>query len=265
MTTATTTAADELARVREALAQYDPWPLPPVRPDVAMEDAFLRDALARPDDDVPLLVFADWLDDRDDLRAAPTRLLARLRAARRALPMDAVEAAPATWPAPPSVPSDPQERFDDGSRALCRLASQEAMRLNHEYSGTQHLLLAFAAVETFAARKPGEWGLPSYGDVKAVVERITPTVPDMIIMGGRPPLTPRMKTALQFAVQEAVTFDAPNLTADHLLLGLCRTAPSVATAALRLLGVTPASVCEHTLYRLGREPMPWLHGRPEVW
>jgi ATP-dependent Clp protease ATP-binding subunit ClpC len=248
----------EFQQVYEALAELGPWPLPADRPHAALEDAFLRDTLAHPEEAAPLLIFADWLEDHGDRRAAPVRLLARLRSLRRGPQPRMAEQFSGLWPAPPAVPQDFLHRFDDESRLAAQMAHQEAQRRNHEYAGTQHLLLAFAR------RAPAEWGLPSHGEVDAVVEQLTPTGPDILIM-SKLPQTPRMKAVAHFAIEEAIGFAEEFVTPSHLLLGLCRTTPGLATAALRQLGVAPAAVCQRVLTRLGREPMRWLHGRPEVW
>src|SRR4051794_33408182 len=61
-----TEAWEEFKRLSQELTDLNEYRLPEPRPDAAMEDAFLLDALARPDEELPLLAFADWLADRGD-------------------------------------------------------------------------------------------------------------------------------------------------------------------------------------------------------
>src|ERR1700748_3687180 len=98
------------------------------------------------------------------------------------------------------------ERFTDRARKVMQLANQEAQRFNHEYIGTEHILLGLI--------KEGQ-GVASHvlknldidlRKVRLEVEKIVRSGPDMVTM-GRLPQTPRAKKVIEYAIEEARNFD----------------------------------------------------------
>jgi uncharacterized protein (TIGR02996 family) len=220
-----------------------------------LEDAFIRDALTHPVDPVPLLVFADWLEERGDERAEQVRRLAATRG-QDGEPTGWSDLVSGAWPRFSGRPLAPEVL------AIVRQVIRENMRLNHEHVGTHHLLLALLHPEGMPEL------LSSFGIKRAaadtVILRAAPSSPDVLCL-SLPPRTPRLDAVAGFVLEEANALGHDAIRPEHLLLGLCRAAPCMATHVLRVLGVSPGSVCERVLTDLGRDPWPWLRAHPEVW
>jgi uncharacterized protein (TIGR02996 family) len=229
--------------------------------ELGVERAFLEDVLNHPHDETPVLIFADWLEEHHDPRADLIRLLARVRTLSRSLHPDWVEGF--FFPLR-RISSSGFACFDNSSRRVLMFANQEAQRLNHRYPGTQHILLALLR-EEFGIRTSTLAGIGlGPAGVRRVVERITPTGPDRVLL-GKLPQSSRVRAALGFALHEADVLGADIVGPEFLLLGLCRVAPCMATGVLQNLGFSPATVCGRVLHQLGRDPLPWLRQHPEVW
>jgi uncharacterized protein (TIGR02996 family) len=222
---------------------------------VDLEDVFLRDALTHPTDPVPLCVYADWLEDQGDERAPRVRALAASRARH---------GEPTAWSAlsQSEGPHFPMGRFVLPTTLIVRAALDEAVRLHHEHLGTHHLLLSLLRPEHLS----GATSLQ--GVCRAVVEeailRAVPSGSELVPL-SRPPRTVRYAAAAGFTVEEADALGHETIAPAHLMLGLCRAGPCLATYVLRTLGVSPGRVCERVLTGLGQDPGPWLRAHPEVW
>jgi ATP-dependent Clp protease ATP-binding subunit ClpC len=130
--------------------------------------------------------------------------------------------------------------------------------------GTQHLLLGLIREDITDMKGILEGFGLSTSRVLAEVERISPTGPDMVIM-GKIPWTPLTRAVVGVAIDEAGGMDQRIITPNHLLLALCRVNPSAATRVLWALDVPLACLCKSVLTVLGRNPLDWLRRRPEVW
>ncbi|WP_306517794.1 ATP-dependent Clp protease ATP-binding subunit [Cutibacterium granulosum] len=126
------------------------------------------------------------------------------------------------------------ERFSDRARRVVVLAQDEAKALNHNYIGTEHLLLGLVSEgEGVAAKALTSLGI-SLEAVRAQVEEIigrgttTPT--------GRIPFTPRAKKVLELSLREALQMNHSYIGTEHLLLGLIREGEGVAAQVLIRLG-----------------------------
>lgn len=129
------------------------------------------------------------------------------------------------------------ERFTDRARKVMQLADQEAQRLNHEYIGTEHILLglikegsgvAAAAVKNLGVR-------PS--QVYKAVEELAPKQPERVDT-GKLPQTVATKAAIQHAMFRAKQLDHNYVGTEHLLLGLLCQTNTVAAHALEACGLT---------------------------
>ncbi len=127
------------------------------------------------------------------------------------------------------------EKFSERARKVLTLAQEEAQRFNHNYIGTEHILLGLVREEEGVAAKvlSGLGVEPS--KVRAAVEFI-------IGRGGKPTsgeigLTPRAKRVIELAVDEARHLNHNYIGTEHLLLGLLREAEGVAAGVLESLGV----------------------------
>src|SRR5512138_2905168 len=102
----------------------------------------------------------------------------------------------------PDMRENMYERFTDRARKVMALANQEAQRLNHEYIGTEHLLLGLA----LEGNGVGAMVMKNLGvdlaALRAEVEKLVKRGPHVVAM-DRLPQTPRAKTALMYAIEEA--------------------------------------------------------------
>lgn len=131
--------------------------------------------------------------------------------------------------------SDKFDRFTKRARRVLTLAQEEAQRLNHNYIGTEHLLLGLVREENgVAVRVLRDLGV----DPKQVRERVERTVGrGQRAMYGKLSLTPRTKRVIELAVDEARRLGHHYIGTEHLLLGLVRAGEGVAVDVLRGLGV----------------------------
>lgn len=133
-----------------------------------------------------------------------------------------------------------------------QFAHQEALRFNHEYVGTEHILLGLIKEGTgVAANILKKLGI----DLRAMrleVEKLVSSGPDLVTM-GRLPQTPRAKKAVEYAIQEARRLKHNYVGTEHLLLGLLKEHDGVAAQVLMNLGHKLGDVREEVLATLGQE------------
>src|SRR5262249_12862056 len=98
------------------------------------------------------------------------------------------------------------ERFTDRARKVIQLADQEAQRFNHEYIGTEHILLGLIADEAGVAAQVLTNLKVDLHQVRAEVEKIVQAGPDQIILSPMPQ-TPRSKKVIEYAIEEARGLD----------------------------------------------------------
>lgn len=135
------------------------------------------------------------------------------------------------------------EKFSDRARKVMQLANQEAMRFNHEYIGTEHILLGIVKEGAgIAAMALGNLHV-DLRKIRLEVEKIVQAGPDMITL-GKLPNTPRAKQAIKYAMEESQTLKHTYVGTEHLLLGLIRVTDGVASVVLTNLGVTADAVRE---------------------
>ncbi len=232
-------------------------------PDRVTENVFLTDILRYPADATPRLVFADWLEERDDPRAPYVRLFTRLNALSEDENTGWLETfrfPSLEWPTPPLG----YERFHDSARRVIQLANQEAQRFNHERLGTQHVLLAIVKEASgVAADNLARAGFSLAGG-RREVEKLIPTGPDRVVI-GKLFQTGRQKMGASYAQAEADEMRHDTITTEHLLLGLCRAQPCAATRVMRNLGLSPGLVCSAIVTQLGGHGLRWVWEHPEVW
>jgi ATP-dependent Clp protease ATP-binding subunit ClpC len=126
------------------------------------------------------------------------------------------------------------ERFTDRSRRAVVLAQEEARLLNHNYIGTEHLLLGLVHEEEgVAARTLRSLGV-SLESVRHQVEEIVGTGESS--PSGHIPFTPRAKKVLELALREAQRLGHNHIGTEHILLGLLREGEGVAAQVLVNLG-----------------------------
>ena len=132
------------------------------------------------------------------------------------------------------------ERFTDRARRVVVQAQEESRRLNHNYIGTEHLLLGLlredegVAAEALAAL---EVGLdPAREQVAEIVGR------GQQAPSGHIPFTPRAKKVLELSLRESLDLGHETIRPEHILLGLITEGHGVAVEVLRILGAGPDQV-----------------------
>lgn len=126
------------------------------------------------------------------------------------------------------------ERFTDRARRVVVLAQEEARALNHNYIGTEHILLGLIREGEGVAAK----ALESMGISR---EAVRSEVEDIIGKGSQPPsgyipFTPRAKKVLELSLREALQLGHKYIGTEHILLGLIREGEGVAAQVLVKLG-----------------------------
>ncbi len=137
------------------------------------------------------------------------------------------------------------ERFTDQARRIVVLAQEEARMLNHNYIGTEHILLALIHEGTGIAAR----ALESLGIAEEAARR---QVEEIVGRGqqdpprGHIPFTPRAKKTLELSLREAIALGNTSIGTEHILLGLIREgegkSKNPATQVLNGLGVDPNRV-----------------------
>ncbi len=142
------------------------------------------------------------------------------------------------------------ERFTDRARKIMALANQEAQRFNHEYVGTEHMLLGLVKEGSGVAANVLKNLEVDLRKVRLEVEKLVKSGPDMVTL-GRLPQTPRTKKVIEYAIDEARALHHNYIGTEHLLLGLIREQDGVAAQVLLNLGVTLEEVRATVLELLG--------------
>ena len=142
------------------------------------------------------------------------------------------------------------ERFTDRARKVMQLANQEAQRFNHEYIGTEHILLGLVKEGSGVAANVLKNLDVDLRKIRLEVEKIVQSGPDMVTM-GKLPQTPRAKKVIEYAMEEARNLNHNYVGTEHLLLGLLREQEGVAAQVLMNLGMKLEDVREEVLNLLG--------------
>src|ERR1700734_454288 len=142
------------------------------------------------------------------------------------------------------------ERFTDRARKVMALANQEAQRFNHEYIGTEHILLGLVKEGSGVGANVLKNLDVDLRKVRLEVEKLVKSGPDMVTM-GKLPQTPRAKKVIEYAIEEARNLNHNYVGTEHLLLGLLREHDGVAAQVLMNLSLKLEEVREEVLNLLG--------------
>ncbi|HBW21819.1 MAG TPA: NDP-hexose 4-ketoreductase [Elusimicrobia bacterium] len=141
-------------------------------------------------------------------------------------------------------------RFTERAQRVILIAQEEAKRLNHDYVGTEHILLGLIALgEGVASQVLASLGV-DLRKVRAEIEKIVGTGDNMMLL-GEIPFTPRAKKVLEYAVEEAQHMGHSYIGTEHILMGLIREEEGVAARVLENLGLKLETVREEVLSILG--------------
>src|SRR5512137_764074 len=142
------------------------------------------------------------------------------------------------------------ERFTDRARKVMALANQEAQRFNHEYIGTEHILLGLVKEGSGVGANVLKNLDVDIKKLRLEVEKLVKSGPDMVSM-GKLPQTPRAKKVIEFAIEEARSLNHNYVGTEHILLGLLRESEGIAAQVLMNLGLKLEDVRQEVLNLLG--------------
>ena len=141
-------------------------------------------------------------------------------------------------------------RFTERARKVIILAKEEARRFNHDYIGTEHILLGLIREgEGVAAAVLEKLGI-SLENIRLEIEKLVQPGPTTQIIGDIP-FTPRAKKALELAAEEARSLGHNYIGTEHILLGLIREGEGMASQVLLNLGLDLNRVRNEVLELLG--------------
>lgn len=141
------------------------------------------------------------------------------------------------------------DKFTNRAKQVIKLAKKEAQRLNHNYLGTEHLLLGLLKLgQGVAVNVLRNLGL-DFETVRQEVERLVGYGPEIQVYGD-PALTGRVKKVFEYANEEAASLSHNYVGTEHLLLGLLRQTDGVAAQVLENLNVNLQEVRKEVLKEL---------------
>ena len=141
------------------------------------------------------------------------------------------------------------ERFTERARKVVVLAQEEARTFNHNYIGTEHLLLGLLREDEGVAAQALSSLNVTLDEVREQVESIVGYGEEGT--GAQAPFTPRSKKVLELALREALQLGHNYIGTEHILLGLVRESEGVAARVLSNLDVDPDKVRREVVRRLG--------------
>jgi ATP-dependent Clp protease ATP-binding subunit ClpC len=143
-----------------------------------------------------------------------------------------------------------RDGLTDRARKVMQLANQEAQRFNHEYIGTEHILLGLVKEGTGVAANVLKNLNIDLRKIRLEVEMIVAAGPETVTI-GKLPQTPQSKKVLEHAIEEARNLNHNYVGTEHLLLGLLRQQEGVAAQVLMILGLKLEDVREEVRSLLG--------------
>ena len=145
----------------------------------------------------------------------------------------------------------PFDRFNDRAKRVLALAQDEAIRFNHNYIGTEHLLLGLVREgEGVAARVLDSLGV-ELSKVRSAIE-LTIGRGDSTKSPSEITLAPQVKSVINLAIDEARKLGHSNVGTEHLLLGIVRENESTAAKVLASFGVSLEAVRHNVIATLGQ-------------
>jgi ATP-dependent Clp protease ATP-binding subunit ClpA len=142
------------------------------------------------------------------------------------------------------------ERFTDRARRVVVLAQEEARLLNHDYIGTEHLLLGLAHEGQGVAAKALEVLGIRLEAIRSQVEEIIGRGESEAASSGHIPFTPRAKKVLELSLRESQQLGHNYIGTEHILLGLIREGQGVAAQVLVKLGADFSRVRQQVIQLL---------------
>ncbi len=149
------------------------------------------------------------------------------------------------------------DKYTDRAKRVLMLAQEEARRFNHNYIGTEHLLLGLVREgEGIAAKVLYDMGV-DLTKVRSAVEFIIGR--GERVNQGDISLTPRAKKVIELAAEEARRLGHNYIGTEHLLLGLVREGEGIAAGVLESLGVSLEKVRQQVIQSVSQQPSRLTH------
>ncbi len=150
------------------------------------------------------------------------------------------------------------KRFTENAQKIILIAQEEAKRLNHDYVGTEHILLGLSALEGTVSNKILTNLGVTFRKVRLEIEKMV-GIGDTIMLLGEIPFTPRAKKVLEFSVEESQMLGTDHIGTEHILLGLIREEEGMAGRILENLGLNLDAVRDAVLNFIGDAEPEDLH------
>jgi ATP-dependent Clp protease ATP-binding subunit ClpC len=156
------------------------------------------------------------------------------------------------------------DRFDDHAKQVMRQTSEESRALNHEYIGTEHILLALLNVDKgLAAHLLRDMDI-DLAKIRIEVKKLIKTGSSMVgSPKGQLPFTPRAKKVLELSIEAASNLDQTSIGTEHLLLGLIKEKEGNAAQALLNVGLSYDGVYDEVVNFYRRAPDDVKEGAAE--
>src|SRR5437588_6524875 len=142
------------------------------------------------------------------------------------------------------------ERFTERAKKVMQLANKEALRFNHEFIGTEHILLGLVKEGSGVAANMLKNLDVDLRKIRLEVEKLIQSGPEMVTL-GKIPQTPRARKVIEYSMEEARNLNHNYVGTEHILLGLLREQEGVAAQVLMNLGLKLEDVREEVLNLLG--------------
>src|SRR5689334_14357708 len=156
--------------------------------------------------------------------------------------------------------ADRFDKFTERARRVLTLAQEEAQRFNHNYIGTEHLLLGLVREgDAVAAKVLANLGV-EMSKVRSAVEFIIGRGDRTVL--GEIGLTPRAKKVIELAVDESRRLNHDYIGTEHLLLGLVRDGEGIAAGVLESLGVNLEKVRAQVMQVVNQSSSSYNVGNP---
>ncbi len=144
------------------------------------------------------------------------------------------------------------DRFTERAKKVMVHAQEEALRLNHSYIGTEHLLMGLLKEGDGTAAQILKKKGVKLEDIRAIIEEVEGKGEEKItqVLG----YTPRTKTILEYSLNEANSLGHKFIGTEHLLLALIREGDGLAVQILRGIGMSPENIVQEVLAQISEEP-----------
>ena len=146
------------------------------------------------------------------------------------------------------------ERFTDSCRKVMALATQEAKRYNHEYIGTEHILLGLVSEREGLGIQVLQNAAIDIDTLRKKIEKLVKSGSGMAYL-GKLPQTPRAKKVIEWSIDEARALEQRDIGTEHLLLGLLQVKDGVACQVLNACGMTYEKAHRQVSKLLNIEPI----------